>query len=269
MKPITYSYFLFVLTSIILSSCGDSGKQTSETTASTDTTEAVAKPDAPTLADGSFCYRTVLGKDSVLMHLKVAGNIITGGLNYDFAEKDRNTGTISGEMRGDTLLATYTFMSEGQESQREVAFLKKGEEWVEGYGESKEDKGKMIFVNTSALDFTSAKPLTKTDCQEDSHGCVGMVGYTWSTLQNECILPYKTATRLNAGGEAGSKESPAFVHFSTDKAQAELFLPGKAPLLMERKGKEGNQSWENGTLKLIPYKGYVLKEGDKILYAGS
>jgi hypothetical protein len=266
MKSLTYTFFLFILTGISLPACRDSGKQTNENTAAT--TDTVAKPDAPVLADGSFCYRAVSGQDSVRMHLKVAGNIITGGLNYDFAEKDRNTGTLSGEMKGDTLLATYTFMSEGKESQREVAFLRKGEEWVEGYGDSKEDKGKMVFVNTSALDFSSAKPLTTTDCQEDAHGCIGLVGYAWSALQNECILPYKTGTRLNAGGEASSKEKPAFVLFSADKVKAELFLPGKAPLMMERKGTEGYQSWESGTLKLLAYKGYVLKEGDKVLYAG-
>jgi hypothetical protein len=269
MKSAKHTFNLFVLISITLSACSDSGKPTSETIPTVDTIATVAQPIDPTLADGSYCYRSVSGKDSVLLHLKVAGNIITGGLNYDFAEKDQNTGTISGQMKGDTLLATYTFMSEGKESQREVAFLKKGEELVEGYGDIRQDNGKTIFVNTDSLNFTSAKPLTKTDCQEDAHGCVGVIGYTWSALQNECILPYKTATRLNAGGEAGSKEKPAFVLFSADKDQAELFLPGKAPLLMERKGKEGNYSWENDKLKLIPYKGYVLKEGDKVLYAGN
>jgi hypothetical protein len=267
MKPT--QFLLFILASLMLGACSDSNKQSSETTTGEPLdTAAVVPPTAPALADGSSCYRYVSGKDSVLLHLKVAGSAITGNLNYHYDQKDQNAGTLNGQLKGDTLLATYTFMSEGKESQREVAFLKKGEEWIEGYGAIKQDNGKAVFVSTSALDFTAAKPLTRTDCREDENGCAGALGYAWSTLQNNCILPAKVATRLNARGEASSKESPAYVLFAPNKAQAELFLPGKTPLVMERKGKEGNFSWENGTLKLMAYKGYVLKEGDKLLYAG-
>ncbi len=49
----------------------------------------------------------------------------------------------------------------------------------------------------------------------------------------------------------------------------ELFLPGKKPVLMERKGEEGSHYWENDDLRLYPWKGYILKRGDDLLYAGS
>src|SRR5262245_47591682 len=60
---------------------------------------------------------------------------ISGNLQYAFKEKDKNTGTISGRMKGDTLFATYTFTSEGVQGTRDVVFLKSENSFIEGLGE--------------------------------------------------------------------------------------------------------------------------------------
>jgi hypothetical protein len=41
-------------------------------------------------------------------------------------------------MKGNTLFAEYKFLSEGTECIREVVFLKKENDFVEGYGDSEE-----------------------------------------------------------------------------------------------------------------------------------
>lgn len=81
----------------------------------------------------SGCYVYTSGKDSVLLHINQSGDHVSGKLVYNFYEKDRNSGTIDGSLQGDTLLATYSFMSEGMSSKRQVTFVKQGNALREGY----------------------------------------------------------------------------------------------------------------------------------------
>ena len=93
------------------------------------------------------CFSAIIKKDTISMYLNVKGNqIASGKLSYKFFEKDKNEGTLVGEIKGDTLFAEYTFMSEGVSSIREVAFLKKGNTYVEVYVYFVDDnKGKVSF----------------------------------------------------------------------------------------------------------------------------
>ena len=113
------------------------------------------------------CYSAIIKKDTISMSLKVKGNLIASGkLSYKFFEKDKNEGTLVGEIKGDTLFAEYTFMSEGVSSIREVAFLKKGNTYVEGYGDVVDDnKGKATFKDTKQLKFEGNIVLSKVDCK--------------------------------------------------------------------------------------------------------
>ena len=118
------------------------------------------------VADSSAtkCYAHYTDKDTVRLTRTQTGGSVSGELMYQLSGKDRNTGTISGRMQGDTLLADYTFQSEGVESVREVAFLTKDGELVEGYAPVAEQNGKMIFSDRSALKFTSPMPLRPIGC---------------------------------------------------------------------------------------------------------
>ncbi|MDD7886099.1 hypothetical protein [Flavivirga sp. 57AJ16] len=71
---------------------------------------------------------------------------------------------MNGKLNGDTLFGEYTFMSEGIESKREVAFLIKDHQLIEGYGELNEDR--TAFVDKNNISYTSTMPLTKTDCDK-------------------------------------------------------------------------------------------------------
>ena len=111
------------------------------------------------------CYRYATNSDTVNLKLIHVGKSITGTLVYNLKEKDKNIGTIQGSMRGNVLIADYTFMSEGVQSVRQVAFKLEGNSFVEGYGESYDSAGKMIFKNVDSLAFGSDLKLAEIDCQ--------------------------------------------------------------------------------------------------------
>lgn len=114
------------------------------------------------------CYRGIINKDTISMTLHIKGNELTSGtLSYIFYEKDKNEGTLIGEIKGDTLFADYTFMSEGITSVRQVVFLKKEVSYVEGYGDVVDDaKGKITFKDTKQLKFEGNIVLQKVDCNK-------------------------------------------------------------------------------------------------------
>ena len=122
-----------------------------------------AKPAEPIVTKS--CYQSINNKDTVLLDLTVADKVVSGNLQYNFFEKDKNKGTFSGEMRGDTILVDYIFASEGTTSTRQVIFLKKGNTLVEGYGEIEEKGNKVLFKNTNTIDFSKGLVLSPVDCK--------------------------------------------------------------------------------------------------------
>ncbi len=102
------------------------------------------------------CYSYASTSDTITLKLIHIGNSVTGTLVYSLKEKDKNKGTILGNMRGDMFIADYTFMSEGIQSIRKVAFKKEGNSFVEGYGD---------FNNTDSLKFNSSMKLVEVDCK--------------------------------------------------------------------------------------------------------
>ena len=124
-------------------------------------TEVEQKEPEPPLGE---CYIVISGNDSILMQVVIEKNSVVGQLHYRYAEKDKSGGTFFGDMRGDTLIADYKFISEGMESEREVAFLKRGEEFIEGYGEAVDQDTRTVFKDISLLKF-EGMPMRKTDCE--------------------------------------------------------------------------------------------------------
>jgi hypothetical protein len=100
----------------------------------------------------------------------------------------------------------------------------------------------------------------------DIHGCKASAGYRWSALKNKCVRLFEVGTQLSHAEESGKTfVTVAYVIFQGNKA--ELFLDTQnEPIILERKS-EGD-SWTKDDYQLIPWKGYVLKKGDKILYTG-
>ena len=110
------------------------------------------------------CYAYIVKKDTAFLHINTANGIVTGNLEYQLFEKDRNKGTIKGEMIGDTLLADFTFSSEGQNSVREIVMIKKGTNLIEGFGNVEETDGKVKFTDHSKLNFKKGLTFKKVNC---------------------------------------------------------------------------------------------------------
>ncbi|MCK0158891.1 hypothetical protein MWU65_17015 [Cellulophaga sp. F20128] len=125
--------------------------------------EAVtAKKQLPLLQLG--CYSFNGNNNTIILEITNLRNGVNGDLTYIFEGKDNRSGTLIGKVTGDKLFGEYTFMSEGVESIREVAFLIKDGQLIEGYGELNENG--TAFVAKSNLEFTSTMPLTKTECDD-------------------------------------------------------------------------------------------------------
>ena len=111
---------------------------------------------------------------------------------------------------------------------------------------------------------TAQTPTVGAD--RDAHGCIGSAGYQWSALAGQCVRLFEQAVRLQSleASETGS----AFVLFNDDRSQAELTLPSGERVRLIRQGEEGGWSWQGGAYQLYPWKGYVLKSGERALFHG-
>lgn len=146
---------------LLASACQNRASQERAGTGEADTTRLVA-----TAPSARQCYAYETATDTVRLSFTRAGEAVTGELDYRLREKDSNTGTLTGTMRGDTLLAEYTFGSEGIESVREVAFLFRDGRVVEGYGPVAQREGKVVFRDRRSLSFTPGFVLRPVTCPE-------------------------------------------------------------------------------------------------------
>ncbi|PVD52877.1 hypothetical protein DC498_08120 [Terrimonas sp.] len=142
---------------LFLLSCG--AKKSQHQTRGSDEIAKVMIPE-------SGCYASLTGGDSIWLKVEVFPNVVTGVLKYNISGKDKNTGTFYGKLYGDTLIADYSFYSEGRQSVRQVAFLIKDGSAVEGYGDIQEQNGKIVFNNVSSIDFSKGFNLQKISCAD-------------------------------------------------------------------------------------------------------
>lgn len=130
------------------------------------TTDSVIVPESSEPMESSTlqnCYLGVSGKDSVFISLDDNLGTITGKMRYKNFEKDSSFGDLIGSKNGDTLKLSYTFQAEGTTSEREIYFLHKGENIIEGIGNQKMDGSKSTYENPSQLKFDGSN-LKQVDC---------------------------------------------------------------------------------------------------------
>lgn len=146
----------FFIALALLTSCGSQSEKAEKPGSTQETT----KEEIP-----MQCYQYASQGDTVALKLVYIRDTYTGLLVYLFKEKDRNIGTINATLRGDILVADYTFNSEGTKSVRQVAFKKVGNTYVEGYGESVDENGVMKFKDITTLNFGSSVVLQEIPCK--------------------------------------------------------------------------------------------------------
>ena len=142
-------------------SCNNEGK----------TSSAIKKdsvhPELSTVVHDSLssgCYSQIAGRDTANLQIENKGSLITGTLSYAIFGKDRNDGTLQGEMAGDILKGWYLFKSEGIISVRQVAWKIKGSELWPGVGEMVEKNDTMFFSLPDNLQFDSTRAFKKVEC---------------------------------------------------------------------------------------------------------
>lgn len=116
---------------------------------------------------GDQCYVSSANNNGIKLSFNVNSHQeVNGKLSYDLTGKDKNEGIINGNMVGDTLIADYTFDSEGVSSVRQVVFLQKDGTLIEGYGETVTANDRVIFKDKKKLKFDPQNTLLKVDCTE-------------------------------------------------------------------------------------------------------
>jgi hypothetical protein len=159
---------LLLLTAIAMfASACNSGNTDDKSVDSTSVTsiDTSLTPSVPVQEKISECYIYTKNRDTAKLKINTENEELTGDLSYNLFEKDSNKGTISGEVKGDTILAEYTFDSEGMRSTREVVFLKRDRKLYEGFGEVQEKNGKTVFKDRTKLKFGDAIVFSLTDCK--------------------------------------------------------------------------------------------------------
>lgn|GEM_PF-338422 len=120
------------------------------------------------------CYLATIGKDSAFLKITVSDSTkVSGELYYKFLEKDQTTGKINGVITSDTLTVDYTFMSEGVKSVREITFLVRDEQVIEGIGDYQEENGKMVYKSKALIDYTGKSFIfLPSECTKAENGKV-------------------------------------------------------------------------------------------------
>ncbi len=124
---------------------------------------SINKSDIAVQSIPETCYMQATGKDTVF--LKVSDNLgtIIGKMHYKNFEKDSSYGDVSGLMDGDTLKLDYTFQSEGTTSTREIWFLVKGGELMEGIA-AYDETGER-YKNPIDIKYSGGHVLKTADCK--------------------------------------------------------------------------------------------------------
>ena len=114
--------FIVYFTAFALTACNNNQHTAAESKDSHTIDKKLSNTDH---LNEKICYTNYSVKDTVKLELERNENRINGSLRIKLLGKDENKGTFAGVMRGDTLVADYTFMSEGVTSVRQIAFFKR------------------------------------------------------------------------------------------------------------------------------------------------
>ena len=151
--------FLLITGVFLLFACSD-GEESAAPTADTTAIDSVPVI-VPVIVQ---CYENQNGADTVQLRISDSSGMISGKLNYRIEGKDANSGSFAGKWYGDTLVADYSFRSEGVRSVRQIAFLKKDSFLIEGFGPVTEEDKQMKFKSRDSLSFNEVNRLSLIPC---------------------------------------------------------------------------------------------------------
>lgn len=119
-----------------------------------------------TAKDGVYCFRKVLNKDVIDVQLNIAGDAVTGKMNWLPYEKDSARGTLKGQLnRAGELELLYDYMIEGNQ-QTETKIVKiEGEKLMLKVGEllDPNNDGHLIYKDVNQAKYLEI--LERVDCE--------------------------------------------------------------------------------------------------------
>lgn len=134
-----------------------------------DTTEKVVVVEEPSSVE---CYKAVYEKDTLDLKINtLKEGKISGTMEMRIFNLPKKVGELTGEVRGDTIFASYTFTQDANKDKtfkNPMAFLKRGSELILGNGEIETTMGASYFVKGKPIDFDNVKyKFTAVDCLEE------------------------------------------------------------------------------------------------------
>ena len=154
---------LMILTAV---SCEKKITETVDTP--TATPDSIVVPESNEPLESSTlqtCYMEATGKDTLFVSLDDNLGTITGKMRYKNFEKDSSFGDVMGTQNGDTIKLNYTFEAEGTTSDREIYFLRKDGNLIEGIGEHKTEGNRDFYANPAQLKY-EGHTLKSVDCTD-------------------------------------------------------------------------------------------------------
>ena len=158
-----------ILSALIILTAASCEKKSTETVdTQTVTPDSITVPESNEPVESSTlqsCYMEVTGKDTLFVSLDDNLGTITGKMRYKNFEKDSSFGDVMGTQNGDTIKLNYTFEAEGTTSDREIYFLRKDGNLIEGIGEHKTEGNRDFYANPAQLKY-EGHTLKSVDCTD-------------------------------------------------------------------------------------------------------
>lgn len=114
--------------------------------------------------DGTTCYLFSEGQDSTFLTLTIAGNTVTGRMEWVPWEKDGARGDLTGKLEGNKVTADWNYTIEGSEQAEEKVFIIEKDAVGEMTGELTEVAGGKLVLKDPA-DAKIGSYLTKVPCR--------------------------------------------------------------------------------------------------------
>lgn len=213
------------------------------------------------------------GKESVTLSQRVPTLILTdtntlygfSGCNRFFGKYSVEGNTIKLEPGGSTMMACPDMPFESQ-------YMKALSEMTTYSVENKELKLTDKEGTQTLIFVPKVEEQQLVGVAEDPHGCNAAAGFTWSEAKNDCIRLFESGIRLNSAQDTAATTS-AFIVFSADSAQVEVFIPNEDvhPLLDKRTLPSGEFAWnieDDDTYNVRQVNGqWVIEKRATILYS--
>ncbi|WP_304342758.1 hypothetical protein [Chryseobacterium koreense] len=148
---------------LFVTSCEKKSTETKMTATPSDTVTVPETNEPVEPSTLQTCFMANTEKDSIFLTLDDNLGTFTGKLRYKNFEKDSSFGDIVGNQNGDTLKLNYTFQSEGMTSEREIFYLRKDGNLIEGIGDHKTEGKREVYANYRKIKY-EGHILKQEDC---------------------------------------------------------------------------------------------------------